>query len=125
MLLEDARDNDEGQNGFPPSARTATQNENRTRPGVFIMESCPNPSSKAKDYREILVPLIGLRALTHVLYKNLVRLILEANYGMAISYAHMQLLWDAIVHKAYHFVCACKREAKGKEVCIGHRELAG
>ena len=44
---------------------------------------------------------------------------------MAISYADMQLLWDAIVHKAYHFVCAYKREAKEMEVCIGHRDLAG
>ena len=35
---------------------------------------------------------------------------------MDITYSDMQLLWDAIFHKGYHFVCACEREAKAMEV---------
>lgn len=71
------------------------------------------------------MPLIGLRALTDVPYKNLIRLILKANQCMTVSYADMRLFGDAIVHEAYHFVCAYEREAKKVEVCIGHGEVAG
>ena len=62
--------------------------------------------------------MIGLRALRHVLYKTVVRLILEANQGTEITYADMQLLWDAVVHNCYHFVSASEREAKAMEVCV-------
>lgn len=66
--------------------------------------------------QEILIPSIGLRALKHVIYTNLVPLIIKANPGVEIAYSDMQLLWDSIVHKAYHFVCACDRESKAMEV---------
>lgn len=81
------------------------------------METCPDLTTVTNDHREFLIPLIGLRALKHVLYKNFVRSVLEANLGLEITYSDMQLLWDAIVHKSYHFVCACEREAKVMEVC--------
>ena len=81
------------------------------------MKSCPNPNLHLFYHREILVPLIGLRALRHVTYNAVVPLILEANQGTQITYADMQLLWDAIVHNCYHFVCPCEREAKAMEVC--------
>ena len=71
---------------------------------------------EASDGREVLIPLVGLSALKDVHYKALVRSILETNQVFSISFAEMQLLWDAIVHKVYHFVCACEREAKGIEV---------
>ena len=67
--------------------------------------------------------MIGLRALKHVLYKTVVRLILEANQGTQITYVDMQLLWDAIVHNCYNFVCACEREAKAMEVCPPSAEI--
>ena len=67
--------------------------------------------------------MIGLCALSHVPYKTFVRLILEANQGTHITYADMQLLWDAIVHNCYHFVCVCEREAKAKEVCVQFLEI--
>ena len=87
------------------------------------MESCPNPNVHSYYHREILVPSIGLCALRHVLYKTVVRLILEANQGTQITYADMQLLWDAIVHNCYHFVCAREREVKAIEVCFRSPEI--
>ena len=76
------------------------------------MEKCSDPKTTTNDRPKFLVPLIGLRALNHVEYKTLVREILKANPGTDIAYSEMQLLWDAIVHKVYYFVCACEREAK-------------
>ena len=116
-LLDDPGE-DEEENGFRPSRRKATSNENRTLPGVFVMDTPSQLTSEASRHQEILVPVIGLRALKHVQYKTLVRSILEANRDMDITYTDMQLLWDAIVHKVYSFVHACEREAKAMEVFI-------
>ena len=105
------------ESAFRPSARDPTPDENKKWPGVFIMETCIHPATTVSSYREILVPLIGLRALQHVRYRSLVPLILEANRDEDISFADMQLLWDTIVHQVYYFVCACEKEAKAMEVC--------
>ena len=80
------------------------------------METCPDLTTTTNDHREILIPLIGIRTLRYVLYKSLVRLILEANRGTEMTYSDMQLLWDAIVHKGYQFGSACEREAKAMDV---------
>lgn len=82
------------------------------------METCFDLSASTAGHRELLIPVIGLRALKYVEYKALVPLILKANPGVEIAYSDMQLLWDAIIHKVYCFVCACEREAKAVEVCI-------
>ncbi|KAF6233875.1 hypothetical protein HO173_008087 [Letharia columbiana] len=116
-LLEDTWERDEADRGFRPSGRKVTPSENKRWPGVLIMETCPDLTTVTKDHREFLIPLIGLRALKHVLYKNFVRSVLEANLGLEITYSDMQLLWDAIVHKSYHFVCTCERKAKVMELC--------
>ena len=109
---------DKGAHCFKLSARRPTANEKKKWPGVIVMKSCPNPDVHSYYHREILVPMIGLRALKHVLYQTVVRLILEANQGTQITYADMQGLWDAIVHNCYHFVCSCEREAKAMEVYV-------
>ena len=100
--------------GFRLSKRTVTYHENKAWPGVVIMEICPDRTINVQ--REFLIPAIGLRGLKHVRFKSLVRLILEANPSIKISHSEIQLLWDAIVHKVYYFVCACEREAKVMEV---------
>lgn len=102
--------------GFRPSARTITRHENKAWPGVVIMDLYPDRTTTINSHREFLIPAIGLRGLKHVRFKNLVRLILEANPGIEISYSEMQLLWDAIVHKVYYFACACEREAQAMEI---------
>lgn len=33
-------------------------------------------------------------------------------------YESKLVLWDAILHNCYNFVCACEREAKAMEVCF-------
>lgn len=81
------------------------------------MEAYHDPTASAKSYLEFVIPQIGLRALKHVRYRNLVQLILKANPDMEITHSDMQLLWDAVIHKCYHFVCACEREAAAMEVC--------
>ena len=63
-----------------------------------------------------MISQIGLRALESVQYKTLVPSILQANPDREITYPDMQLLWDAIIHKAYYFVCACERETKEIEI---------
>ena len=90
---------------------------------MIVMESCPLPNIHSYFHREILVPMIGLHALRDVPYKTIVRLILEANQGTQITYADMQLLWDAIVHNCYHFVCRYERQAKAEEVCVPSPEI--
>ena len=116
-MLDDPGE-DEEEDGFRPSTRKATSSENKRWPGVLVMEAPLQLTSEATHRQEILVPVIGLRALKHVQYKTLVRWILEANRDLNITYTDMQLLWDAIVHKVYYFVHACKREAKAIEVFI-------
>lgn len=115
-LVDDPRDGDGEDTGFRPSERSVTRRENKDWPGVLIMETCPGPETTAQDHREFLIPLIGLRALKHVIYKTLVRSILKANPGTDTAYSDMQLLWDAIINKVYYFACACEREAKVMEV---------
>lgn len=80
------------------------------------MEKRPGPSSTANQNQGIRIPGIGLQALNQVRYKNLVRLILEANPDSEITYSEMGLLWDAIVNRAFYFACACEKEAKQSEV---------
>ena len=90
------------------------------------MKSCPHPHPDVDSYYhdEILVPMIGLCALRHVSYKTVVRLVLEANQDTRITYDDMHLLWNAIVHNCYHFVCFCKREAKAMvKVCVPFAEI--
>ena len=55
----------------------------KTWPGVFIMETSKNGD------QEFLILSIGLRALKHVVYKDLVPVILKANPGVEIAYSEM------------------------------------
>ena len=63
--------------------------------------------------------MVGLIALKHVTYPTVVRLILEANHGTEITYRDMQLLWDAVVHKCYHFM-RVRGGSKPWRVCVYH-----
>ncbi len=81
------------------------------------MEKWAQSSTTKTERLEVLIPSVGLRALKHVQYKTQVSQILEANPGIELPLSEMQLLWNAIVHKAFCFVCACERERKAMEVC--------
>lgn len=115
-MLREPQEIDEEGYGFRLSGREITPSEKKKWPGVLIMETCSDANSTTDDRREFLIPLVGLRALKHVEYSTLARSILQANPGSELTYSDMQLLWDAIIHKAYNFVCACEREAKAMEV---------
>ena len=84
------------------------------------MEKRPDPSSTGNKNQDIRIPGIGLQALKYVHYKNVVRLILQTNPSMEFSFSEMVLLWEAIVNRAFHFACACEKEAKRSEVSICH-----
>lgn len=112
-------ENDEEDTGFRPSRRKVLPSEKKKWPGVLVMETNSDLTNTINDHREFLIPLIGLRALKYVVYKSLMRLILQANSDIDLTYSTMNLIRDAIVHKAYHLVCACEREAKAME----HRAL--
>ena len=62
------------------------------------MDKRPDPASTSNQSQEICIPGIGLQALKHVHYKNIVRLILQENPKIDIGYSEMVHLWYAIVN---------------------------
>lgn len=108
-------ENDEEDTGFRPSGRKGLPGEKKKWSGVLVMETGFDLINMTNDRRELLIPQIGLRALKYVIYKNFVRLILQAKPGIDLTY----FIWNAIVRKASDFLRACEREAKAME----HRAL--
>lgn len=51
-------------------------------------------------------------------FKEIIRLVLEANTEMDSLHLYMRELWVAIIRKVYYFVDAAEQDSKLEEVCF-------
>ena len=65
----------------------------------------------------VIVPIIYLRSMHQISFKEIARLVLEANKEIDSLHLYVRQLWVAVVRRIYHFEDSTGQQGKLGEVC--------